>query len=57
VRAFSVHPAGVLTEPPDTVQGSGVKAWATDPQRAARLWLLSGELTEIDAFGSGHRHR
>lgn len=42
-----------IAEPaaPDTVQGSGVKAWATDPQRAARLWQLSAELTDIDAFG------
>jgi NAD(P)-dependent dehydrogenase (short-subunit alcohol dehydrogenase family) len=42
-----------IAEPaaPDTVQGSGVKAWATDPQRAARLWQLSAELTGIDVFG------
>jgi hypothetical protein len=42
-----------IAEPaaPDTVLGSGVKAWATDPQRAARLWQLSAELTDIDAFG------
>ncbi|MGW7003200.1 SDR family NAD(P)-dependent oxidoreductase [Streptomyces sp. NPDC054933] len=34
----------------DTVLGSGVSAWATDPERAARLWRLSAELTGVDAF-------
>ncbi|MFJ4781808.1 SDR family NAD(P)-dependent oxidoreductase [Streptomyces sp. NPDC088794] len=28
----------------------GVKAWATDPQQAARLWDLSAELTGVNAF-------
>ncbi|OPF75234.1 oxidoreductase [Streptomyces antioxidans] len=30
--------------------GSGVSAWAIDPERAARLWALSAELTGVDAF-------
>ncbi|MFE1763984.1 SDR family NAD(P)-dependent oxidoreductase [Streptomyces angustmyceticus] len=34
----------------DTRLGSGVQVWATDPQRAARLWRLSAELTGVDAF-------
>ncbi len=29
----------------------GVRAWATDPEQAARLWALSAELTGVDAFG------
>ncbi|MEN8652009.1 oxidoreductase [Streptomyces sp. 21So2-11] len=43
-----------IAEPadPDTVLGSGVNAWATDPERAARLWTLSAELTGVDAFAS-----
>lgn len=32
----------------DTALGSGVSAWATDPERADRLWKLSAELTGID---------
>ncbi|GAA4610161.1 SDR family NAD(P)-dependent oxidoreductase [Actinoallomurus liliacearum] len=28
----------------------GVKPWAVDPDEAARLWTLSGELTGVDAF-------
>ncbi|MGW3284910.1 SDR family NAD(P)-dependent oxidoreductase [Streptomyces sp. NPDC001002] len=28
----------------------GVKAWATDPEQAARLWALSAELTGVNAF-------
>ncbi|WP_413810215.1 SDR family NAD(P)-dependent oxidoreductase [Streptomyces sp. OE57] len=32
-----------------TELGSGVSAWATDPERAARLWALSAELTGVDA--------
>ncbi|GAA1879038.1 SDR family NAD(P)-dependent oxidoreductase [Streptantibioticus ferralitis] len=36
----------------DTVLGRGVSAWATDPQRAARLWKLSAELTGVDAFAT-----
>ncbi|MDN3026865.1 SDR family NAD(P)-dependent oxidoreductase [Streptomyces sp. S.PB5] len=34
----------------DGDQTSGVKAWATDPEQAARLWTLSAELTGVDAF-------
>ncbi|MGW7486872.1 SDR family NAD(P)-dependent oxidoreductase [Streptomyces sp. NPDC054786] len=34
----------------DTALGSGVRAWATDPQGAARLWRLSAQLTGVDAF-------
>ncbi len=30
--------------------GSGVRAHATDPEQAARLWALSAELTGVDAF-------
>ncbi|MFE5023282.1 SDR family NAD(P)-dependent oxidoreductase [Streptomyces sp. NPDC056656] len=30
----------------------GVKEWATDPERAARLWALSAELTGVDAFAA-----
>ncbi|WP_413798632.1 SDR family NAD(P)-dependent oxidoreductase [Streptomyces iranensis] len=33
-----------------TELGGGVSAWATDPERAARLWALSAELTGVDAF-------
>ncbi|CDR11832.1 SDR family NAD(P)-dependent oxidoreductase [Streptomyces iranensis] len=33
-----------------TELGSGVSVWATDPERAARLWTLSAELTGVDAF-------
>jgi len=41
-----------IAEPavPNTHLGSGVQVWATDPQRAARLWRLSAELTGVDAF-------
>ncbi|MFD5113501.1 SDR family NAD(P)-dependent oxidoreductase [Streptomyces sp. NPDC058391] len=35
-----------------TVLGSGVSAWAADPDRAARLWKLSAELTGVDAFST-----
>ncbi|MEV7074156.1 SDR family NAD(P)-dependent oxidoreductase [Streptomyces sp. NPDC093990] len=31
-------------------QSSGVRAWATDPEQAARLWTLSAELTGVNAF-------
>ncbi|WP_327721085.1 SDR family NAD(P)-dependent oxidoreductase [Streptomyces sp. NBC_00490] len=34
----------------DGDQSSGVKAWATDPEQAARLWDLSAELTGVNAF-------
>ncbi|MBE8476531.1 SDR family NAD(P)-dependent oxidoreductase [Streptomyces justiciae] len=30
----------------------GVKAWATDPEQAARLWELSAELTGVNAFAA-----
>lgn len=30
----------------------GVKAWATDPEQAARLWELSAELTGVDALAA-----
>jgi NAD(P)-dependent dehydrogenase (short-subunit alcohol dehydrogenase family) len=33
-----------------TLLGSGVSAWATDQERAARLWKMSAELTGVDAF-------
>ena len=31
----------------------GVRAYATDPEQAARLWALSAELTGVDAFAAG----
>ncbi|MEV6482968.1 SDR family NAD(P)-dependent oxidoreductase [Streptomyces sp. NPDC051576] len=34
----------------DGDQRAGVKAWATDPEQAARLWKLSADLTGVDAF-------
>lgn len=34
----------------DGDERSGVKAWATDPDQAARLWELSAELTGVNAF-------
>ncbi|WCH97338.1 SDR family NAD(P)-dependent oxidoreductase [Streptomyces moderatus] len=36
----------------DGGERSGVKAWATDPEQAARLWALSAELTGADAFAA-----
>ncbi|GAB2899642.1 SDR family NAD(P)-dependent oxidoreductase [Streptomyces deserti] len=41
-----------IAEPaaPGTVLGSGVSAWATDPEQAARLWQFSADLTGVDAF-------
>ncbi|MFF1318348.1 SDR family NAD(P)-dependent oxidoreductase [Streptomyces chartreusis] len=36
----------------DGAERSGVKAWATDPEQAARLWALSAELTGVDAFAA-----
>jgi len=36
----------------DTTLGSGVRAWATDREGAARLWKLSAELTGVDAFST-----
>ncbi|MFF0011151.1 SDR family NAD(P)-dependent oxidoreductase [Streptomyces sp. NPDC005374] len=34
----------------DGDESGGVKAWATDPEQAARLWTLSAELTGVNAF-------
>ncbi|MEU0941690.1 SDR family NAD(P)-dependent oxidoreductase [Streptomyces canus] len=34
----------------DGDQSSGVRAWATDPEQAERLWSLSAELTGVNAF-------
>jgi hypothetical protein len=31
-------------------QSNGVRAWATDPEQAERLWTLSAELTGVNAF-------
>jgi hypothetical protein len=40
-----------VAEPaPEDGGSGGVKAWATDPEQAARLWELSAELTEVNAF-------
>jgi NAD(P)-dependent dehydrogenase (short-subunit alcohol dehydrogenase family) len=36
----------------DDEDRSGVMAWATDPEQAARLWTLSAELTGVNAFAS-----
>jgi NAD(P)-dependent dehydrogenase (short-subunit alcohol dehydrogenase family) len=35
---------------PATGEMVGVRAWAADPEQAARLWALSAELTGVDAF-------
>ncbi|MDQ1065668.1 SDR family NAD(P)-dependent oxidoreductase [Streptomyces canus] len=35
----------------DGDESSGVRAWATDPEQAERLWTLSAELTGVNAFG------
>ncbi|HFH3233104.1 TPA: SDR family NAD(P)-dependent oxidoreductase [Pseudomonas aeruginosa] len=37
------------SEPPSFV---GVRAYATDPEQAERLWVLSAQLTGIDAFSA-----
>ncbi|MET8076656.1 SDR family NAD(P)-dependent oxidoreductase [Streptomyces sp. NPDC005303] len=34
----------------DGDQSGGVRAWATDPEQAERLWTLSAELTGVNAF-------
>ncbi|MEU0031531.1 SDR family NAD(P)-dependent oxidoreductase [Streptomyces sp. NPDC006335] len=34
----------------DGDQSSGVRAWATDPDQAERLWTLSAKLTGVNAF-------
>lgn len=36
----------------DGPQVGGVRAHATDPRQAARLWALSAELTGVDAFAA-----
>ncbi|MEU8990749.1 SDR family NAD(P)-dependent oxidoreductase [Streptomyces sp. NPDC048558] len=36
----------------DDEDRSGVMAWATDPEQAARLWTLSAELTGVNAFAA-----
>ncbi|MGW7422775.1 SDR family NAD(P)-dependent oxidoreductase [Streptomyces sp. NPDC054813] len=39
-----------IAEPAVEGEPTGVKAWATDPDQAARLWDLSAELTGVNAF-------
>ncbi|MEU6196187.1 SDR family NAD(P)-dependent oxidoreductase [Streptomyces sp. NPDC047061] len=39
-----------IAEPAAEGEPTGVKAWAVDPEQAARLWDLSAELTGVDAF-------
>ncbi|MCX5254046.1 SDR family NAD(P)-dependent oxidoreductase [Streptomyces canus] len=34
----------------DGDESGGVKAWATDPEQAERLWTLSAQLTGVNAF-------
>ncbi|MFL6000766.1 MAG: SDR family NAD(P)-dependent oxidoreductase [Streptomyces sp.] len=34
----------------DGDESGGVRAWATDPEQAERLWSLSAELTGVNAF-------
>ncbi|MFG2125558.1 SDR family NAD(P)-dependent oxidoreductase [Streptomyces sp. NPDC048710] len=41
-----------IAEPAPEGERLGVKAWATDPEQAARLWALSAELTGVDAFAA-----
>jgi hypothetical protein len=36
----------------DDLTAPGVRAHATDPEQAARLWALSTELTGLDAFAT-----
>ena len=36
----------------DAESGTGVRAWAVDPEQAARLWAFSRQLTGVDAFAS-----
>ncbi|MFE4911597.1 SDR family NAD(P)-dependent oxidoreductase [Streptomyces sp. NPDC056652] len=36
----------------DTSVAGGVRAYATDPEQAARLWRLSAELTGVNAFAA-----
>lgn len=66
--ATSSRPAdmgGLCLEDCDVVEALGegasdgltseVRAYATDPGNAARLWALSAELTGVDAFGPARR--
>ncbi|MBW8793731.1 MAG: SDR family NAD(P)-dependent oxidoreductase [Streptomyces sp.] len=39
-----------IAEPAVEGEPTGVKAWAVDPEQAARLWDLSAELTGVNAF-------
>ncbi|MFF5139931.1 SDR family NAD(P)-dependent oxidoreductase [Streptomyces sp. NPDC013157] len=39
-----------IAEPAAEGEQTGVKAWAVDPEQAARLWDLSAELTGVNAF-------
>ncbi|MER7835012.1 SDR family NAD(P)-dependent oxidoreductase [Streptomyces sp. NPDC096040] len=39
-----------IAEPAVEGETNGVKAWAIDPDQAARLWDLSAELTGVNAF-------
>ncbi|MGW2704950.1 SDR family NAD(P)-dependent oxidoreductase [Streptomyces sp. NPDC001340] len=41
-----------IAEPAPEGERLGVKAWATDPEQAARLWALSAQLTGVDAFAA-----
>lgn len=42
-----------IAEPADEGEfKGGVRAYATDPEQAARLWALSAELTGVDAFAA-----
>ena len=36
--------------PDDDMSAQGVRSYAVDPERAARLWTLSAELTGVNAF-------
>jgi hypothetical protein len=38
--------------PDDSAAFRGVRAYATDPEQAARLWKLSAELTGVNAFAT-----
>jgi len=37
-------------DPSDQIGFSGVKSYAIDPEQAERLWVLSAQLTGVDAF-------
>ncbi|MFF7468346.1 oxidoreductase [Streptomyces sp. NPDC008092] len=39
-----------IAEPAADGEPAGVRAWAVDPEQAARLWDLSAELTGVNAF-------